>query len=168
MANTHKLIKHTTVGSGGVATITFTSIPQTYTDLKLFISLRSTRVAQNNDDVFVDFNASTADQVTKYIQSDGSGIGSFTDTRMGVLIPGSTATALIWGIGEMYIPNYTVAVNKASMMDAFMENNTTQSYGRVSGFNWNQTTAITEIKLTCADGLFVEYSSATLYGIKNT
>jgi hypothetical protein len=38
MAATYKLIETVTVGSGGAANIEFTSIPQTYTDLKLVIS----------------------------------------------------------------------------------------------------------------------------------
>jgi len=37
MANTLKKIQTVTVGSGGAASIEFTSIPQTYTDLKLVV-----------------------------------------------------------------------------------------------------------------------------------
>ena len=42
MAVTYKLIETVTVGSGGAASIEFSSIPQTYTDLKVVYSLRST------------------------------------------------------------------------------------------------------------------------------
>ena len=41
MAVTHNLISTITVGSGGAASIDFTSIPQTYTDLLVKISLRA-------------------------------------------------------------------------------------------------------------------------------
>ena len=43
MANTFKKIQTVTVGSGGAASIDFTSIPQTYTDLKIVLSARTNR-----------------------------------------------------------------------------------------------------------------------------
>ena len=38
MANTMKALQTVTVGAGGAATVTFSSIPQTYTDLILVVS----------------------------------------------------------------------------------------------------------------------------------
>ena len=43
MATTYTLISSVTVGSGGAASIEFTSIPSTYTDLVLKLSARSSR-----------------------------------------------------------------------------------------------------------------------------
>jgi len=42
MATTYTLISSVTVGSGGAATMTFSSIPQTYTDLLVRVSARNT------------------------------------------------------------------------------------------------------------------------------
>jgi hypothetical protein len=42
MANTFTLIASSTVGSGGAASIDFTSISSTYTDLVVKLSLRNT------------------------------------------------------------------------------------------------------------------------------
>ncbi|CAB4173630.1 hypothetical protein UFOVP973_1, partial [uncultured Caudovirales phage] len=42
MANTYVLLNSNTVGVGGTASVTFSSIPQTYTDLMVRISARST------------------------------------------------------------------------------------------------------------------------------
>ena len=41
MANTYTLIASSTAGSGGAAYIEFTSIPNTYTDLLVMLSLRT-------------------------------------------------------------------------------------------------------------------------------
>ncbi len=46
MASTMVALQTVTVGAGGSASISFSSIPQTYTDLKLVISPRNT--AANN------------------------------------------------------------------------------------------------------------------------
>jgi len=41
MANTYTLIASSTVGSGGAATVSFSSITATYTDLCLLASVRA-------------------------------------------------------------------------------------------------------------------------------
>ena len=46
MANTYELISSVTVGAGGTTSVSFASIPQTYTDLKLVGSARGSRASQ--------------------------------------------------------------------------------------------------------------------------
>jgi hypothetical protein len=64
MATTYEAIATVEVGSGGAATIAFTSIPGTYTDLKLVASTRdtngtSTMVYSYNFKWFYNFYIST-------------------------------------------------------------------------------------------------------------
>jgi hypothetical protein len=168
MANTFKKIQTVTVGAGGAATIDFTSIPQTYTDLKLVMSLRSTRATYADDDFYININGLTTNQTTRYLQGSGSSAGSFTGTRWGGLIPADgAATASVFGSAELYIPNYTSANNKSSSIDAVHETNATTAYQRLHANLWSQTAAITQLTIVCADGNFKQYSTATLYGVAN-
>jgi hypothetical protein len=48
-----------------------------------------------------------------------------------------------------------------------MENNATLSLMNLAAGLWSNTSAITSIKIT-AVGTFEQYSTATLYGIKNS
>jgi hypothetical protein len=169
MANTFKKIQTVTVGSGGAATIDFTSIPQTYTDLKLVMSLRSTRATYVDDDFQININGLTTNQTTRYLQGSGAGsAGSFTGTRWSGLIPADgAATASVFGSAELYIPNYTSANNKSSSIDSVHETNGTTAYQRLHANLWSQTDAITRLTIVCADGNFKQYSTATLYGVSN-
>ena len=168
MANTFIKISTVTVGTPG-STIDFTSIPQTYTDLKLVMSLRSTRATYADDDFFININGLTTNQLSDYLQGNGSSGGSFSNTRWGALIPADgAATASVFGNAELYIPNYTSANYKASSIDAVHETNATTAYQRLHANLWSASAAITQITIVCADGNFKQYSSATLYGIKSS
>jgi hypothetical protein len=168
VANTFVKIQTITAGSA-VASFDFTSIPQTYTDLKLVMSLRSTRATYSDDDFYININGLTTNQTTRYIQGSGSSTGSFTGTRWSGLIPANgAATASVFGNAELYIPNYTSANNKSSFVDAVHETNATTAYQRLHANLWSQTAAITQLTIVCADGNLVQYSTATLYGIKSS
>jgi hypothetical protein len=167
MATTFVKIQTVTVGSGGAATIDFTSIPQTYTDLKIVISPRHTEAATSND-VLVTLNSSTANFTGKRLYGSGSGVGSDTTARVIGVTVGASATASVFGNNEVYFPNYTSANFKAFSADITGENNATTSYLMFIGGLWSNTAAITSITLTANGGSFVQYSTATLYGIKNT
>ena len=56
MAETYNRIGSVTVGSGGASTITFSNIPQTYTDLVVKFSMKSTTANQNTDGLFLFFD----------------------------------------------------------------------------------------------------------------
>jgi hypothetical protein len=77
-------------------------------------------------------------------------------------------TASVFSSGEMCIPNYTGSSYKSFSTDSVQENNATLSRLVLVAGLWSDTAAVTSITLTAAAGLFVQYSSATLYGIKNS
>ena len=54
----YNLIATTTVGSSGAASIVFSGIPQTYTDLKIVTSMRS-NYSGIQDDCVLEFNGLT-------------------------------------------------------------------------------------------------------------
>ena len=170
---TYNLIQTVTVGAGGAASIAFTSIPQTYTDLQLLVSARSNRATEIRDEIHVRFNSNTSGYSVRTLRGDGSAVVSNTGsvstalTRMDM--PASGATANIFGFMNMYIPNYTTANQKAVSMDVTMENSAVTSYLYMIAGLWANTAAITSITMTFEIGpLFLQYSSASLYGISKT
>jgi hypothetical protein len=168
MANTFIKLSTVTVGPSGASSIDFTSIPQNYTDLKLALSLRgSTSAVSVNSQI--SFNSNTSNFSQKYL----AGTGSATASGAGVSrfvgdIVGASATASVFSNGEFYIPNYTSANNKSYSIDNVSENNATLAYQELIAGLWSNTSAITSISIACETGNFVQYSTATLYGIKSS
>lgn len=169
MANTMTLIASVTVGAGGAATIDFTSIPSSYTDLKILHSARTNR-ADTNDFILVQLNGSTTSLSGK--RAGGSGSATFTYSVAqgpGGEATAANATASIFGNSEIYITNYSGSTNKSWSADGVPENNATQSYMEIDAGLWSNTAAITSIKLLPEVGtLFNQYSTAYLYGISKS
>lgn len=165
MANTFELIASSTVGSGGAANITFSSIASTYTDLVLKFSLR-TDASLGQDNVKLYINGGTANQylTTKDVRGNGSAASSSTEV---MVINGNTATSNTFGNGEIYIPNYAGSTNKSMSADSVSENNATTAFTFLNALLWSQTSAITSIAIGSATGNLMQYSTAYLYGVKN-
>ena len=166
MANTFKKIQTVTVGSGGAASIDFTSIPQTYTDLKIVLSLRGSQNASNGF-TNIGFNSSTSNFSTRFIQGDGSTTASSTGVRGIAYLSNAFFTSSTFDSTTVYIPNYTGSTNKSFSADNVVENNATLGWTFMVAGLWSNTAAITSIEITPNTGTFVQYSTATLYGVAN-
>jgi hypothetical protein len=171
MANTFFKIASVTVGSGGAASMTFSSIPATYTDLLIKASVRSDKASAFND-LAVKFNASTSSYTNKLVYGDGSSAASYLNNYANkgymTTMNAASTTSDTFTSAEIYIPNYTNANNKSFNNDGVTENNATSSYAILNAGLWSNTNAITSIELLTASDNFVQYSTATLYGIKNS
>jgi hypothetical protein len=172
MANTFIKIQTVTVGAGGASNMEFTSIPQTYTDLKIVLSTRSNN-AGASDAIKLTFNNSTSGYSYRYVYGTGSAgaSGNALSQSEGIVVTGNgaTSTANIFGNIEVYIPNYTSANYKSYSNDGVYEDNTTLAYQYLLANIWANTAAITSIKLVPNSGtLFNQYTTATLYGIKSS
>ncbi len=170
MPTTYKLISKVTVGSGGAANIEFTSIPGTYTDLVIKIS---GRFSVDSASAFLRYNGTTTNGSSRFLEGSGSAVSSTTDNsyQYGPVhgIVNSTKTASVFGNAEIYIPNYTSSNNKSSSSDGVTENNGTATTMALGANLWSNTAAITSIQIVpAAGGNFVQYSTARLYGIKNS
>jgi len=171
MANTYTLISSVTVGSGGSASIEFTSIPATYTDLLVKLSGRSSRSAATMEEFVLTFNNNTSSYSERQLRGDGSSVISQTFSGASIQQlgqPGAGATANTFGNWEFYIPNYAGSNYKSISLDGVTENNATQAYTNFEAGLWSNTAAITSIKLSAGSYLAVQYSTAYLYGISNT
>jgi hypothetical protein len=84
MANTYQLIEAQTLGST-TASITFSSIPATYTDLKISISCRGDAFpSPYNTPLAYQFNATTSGYSARDVYGQGSG-GAYSAARITVV-----------------------------------------------------------------------------------
>ena len=156
-----------TVGAGGASSIDFSSIPSTYTDLKLVLSTRSSNSSAYTA-LKILYNGSSSSYTSKQLYGDGSGAfsNSYTDGWSG-FVDAATATSNTFASSEIYIPNYaSTSLQKTSSVDYVQESNGTQALSGMLGRLWANTAAITSIAITLELGNFVQYSTASLYGIK--
>ena len=161
-------ISTVTVGSGGATTIGFTNIPQTYTDLVVLCSLRTTRNTGDAASVSITFNGSTSSRSSRILYGNGSSAFSYTDTIIegGFTGQNTGTTANTFGSHQYYIPNYSGSNNKSISIDSVHENNATNAYALMNAGLWSNTAPITSITLENVGFNFVQYSTATLYGIR--
>lgn len=166
MANTHVKIATTTVGSGGASSISFTSIPQTYTDLKLHISSQTT----SNNYIKLNINSDTGTSYSyRVIRGTGSVIGSFNQVDW-------TNTAYVFGYSDsgwsghtVWIPSYFKTDRAKSIIsESVQEANVATAYPWLGAGLWNSLSAITTIVVASQTLNFAQNTVATLYGIKNS
>ena len=170
---TMTLISTVTVGSGGAAGIDFTSIPQTYTDLFLFVSGRSASGGATTADLLIRVNDVATSYSERYLLGSGSSASSGSFSGNGDLIlkgmcGGSSSTSNTFGNASIYIPNYAGSTNKSFSSDGVSENNATAGGQGIQASLWSNTSAITKIRVGVYEGSgvnFVQYTSASLYGI---
>ena len=175
MASTYKLISKATVGSGGAATITLSSIPSTYTDLLIKYSLRATRAGTTFTQLGMKLNNSSTNYTTRTIGGDGSTVTS-TNNTVGYFgyesssINSVNSTGYVFSSGEIYIPNYTANGSKRASIDFSSENNAVSGNGILSSAGWSINDAITSITFNepNSNTNFEQYSTVTIYGIKNS
>lgn len=166
MPSTMTLIAASTVGSGGASTITFSSIPQTYTDLVIVASGRLTSSA--NSDWILKFNGSSTGYTQRYMIGTGSSVVSGTQTYGQIGIMGGTATtAGAFNTNYTYIPNYTSSKYKTFTSDDAYETNGTAKYSSFWLNLWANTAAVTSIELSSFYTI-AQHTTAYLYGVSNS
>jgi hypothetical protein len=174
MANTYVALAKNVLTSTQTS-ITFSSIPSTYTDLVLVYSARdnSSGNTRGGYTIRINSNSGSIYSYTALVKDDTNAAisyrGSSQDRGYWGLINGSASTANTFGNGEFYIPNYAGATRKIFSVSEVTENNNASSTGiNATGANINDTNAISSITFfsfttDCATG-----SSFYLYGIKNS
>lgn len=172
MANTFTKIATVTVGSGGASSLDFTSIGSTYTNLCLKVSVRSNYATANWDNIRLTFNGSSSGYSSILLYGDGASASSVSSSGAAYVsllyATNANNTASTFANLEIYIPNYAGSNNKSFSIDNVTENNATTALAGLTAGLWANTAAITQVTLVPNAGTsFVQYSTATLYGIKN-
>jgi hypothetical protein len=168
MATTFDPIATTTLGSTA-SSITFSSIPATYTDIRIVIVGRGGTGTGTNWDCYTRFNTdSGANYSTTVLSGSGSAASSFRitgDTGIYGLIPGPTSTAGAIGLVAVNVFSYAGSTYKTTLSECNQDLNGSGNVNRIAGL-WRNTAAITTISLH-AQVDFATGTTATLYGIKN-
>ena len=152
--------------------ITFSDIPQNFTDLVVKISGRASGGGGTRDDLRVTINGDTGSNYAyrRIIGYDGgtvaSDAGTGTPSALAVVnITGNGATANTFSNTELYFSNYTSVLSKAFNTDATAENNSASSY--IMGIiaqRYTTSSPITSISFA-PNTDFVAGSSISLYGV---
>ena len=173
MANTYTLIASNMLSSSA-ASVTFSAIPSTYTDLVLRMSARTAAGSGIAYTVETKFNSNSSNySYTAILNTNSTTVGSWrssADTYGTWLYSSDTpdSTANTFSSAEMYIPSYASSSNKVFSTVSAPETNDAVDYLLTTTANlWQNTTAISSITLT-PPASFAAGSSFYLYGIKNS
>jgi hypothetical protein len=164
----------TATGTGSSATITFSSIPSTYTSLQVRFMAKSTFGSDNANQVRVRFNGDTAANYTFHnVYGDGSttgteGAASQTYSQLRFLAPSTSANIL--GVGIMDVQQYASTSNYKTLR-YFGGTDTNGNASIVSpailgSGLWMSTSAITSISFICSALNWTTDTTFALYGIK--
>ena len=170
MANTYTLIASITVGATAVASVEFTSIPATYTDLVVVLSGRSdTTRASDGAYAMMSFNGSTANITSTFLYNYNGTVASGTGTNILGWSNPSDYTANSFSNSSWYIPNYASSNFKSVSVDTLTENNSANILSGFTAALWSSTSAVTSIKIANeVAAKFVQHTTAYLYGISNS
>lgn len=166
---TYALIEARTLTTS-TASVTFSSIPGTYTDLVLVTSLRNVAGTSGDQSLDLEVNGDTATNYS-FTQLYGNGtlassnrVSSTTDySSAGRVADGGTAS----GTFSVNITNLLDYSNATTYKTFISRQNTAGNYVVISAGLWRSTSAITSIKLTDNSGSnFASGSTFKLYGIQ--
>lgn len=157
-----------TVGGTSPTRIDLNNIPQTYTDLYVVCSLRSTNLADLFFSINGDNSAANLYSTTR-LYGSGNSIGTDrqqTNTTRAGDIPGSGSTTNAFSTHTIYIPNYSGAFFKSMIQDAVHESNVnTGIYSFLNASLYRSGAPITTLWIAAGAGTFLANSTVTLYGI---
>ena len=157
---------YTQTASGSATGIAFANIPQTFTDLQILVSVRST--ASGTDALGLFFNSNYSGYTRTNVYGTGSGVGSNRSAYRDIgLFNGTSTTANTYASFSIYIPNYTSATFKQIIVDSVQENNATAANQTMTAYLLSSTAAITRLELdSSSQGVpFATNSTFSLYGI---
>ena len=170
----YESIATVTVGSGGSASISFTSIPSTYQHLQIRGIARASIADSADHNIVAAFNSDTTHTNYRTHVLDGNGATASSGTAQianfyagAGLTPGNSSTASTFSGSVVDILDYTNTNKNTTVrtLNGFDTNGA--GYARFGSSVWLNTAAITSIDISLRTGTsFVQHSSFALYGIK--
>ena len=165
-----------TVGAAGASSVTFSSIPSTYTHLQIRWIARDSGTTNNFRAIKLQFNSDTGSNYSQHILfSDGSSVTAYSATSddsagtdgVAGMIPDSQKTASAFAAGVWDILDYAnTSKYKTARLLVGCDLNGSGRMSLSSGL-WMNTNAITSITIADNNDNFVQYSQFALYGVKS-
>jgi len=169
--SSYESIATVTVGSGGSASISFTSIPSTYTHLQVRGIARSNRSSATQDWYELTFNSTSTGYSAHDLGGDGSSAFAAATTNATYIELSKCATstsgtnvfsAIVIDVLDYGNTNKYKTVRSLGGLD--MNGSGTIAFD--SG-NWRDTSAINTLTIDAGNGTgFLQYTQFALYGIK--
>jgi hypothetical protein len=160
------------VGAGGVSSVSFADIPQTYSHLQLRVLCQFNDSSNGLGPISLRFNSDSGNNYTRHdligegssASAVGSGTASNTSANMGRFY--FTASSSIFGVAVIDILDYTDA-NKYTTVRALGGTDANGSGEvRLNSSVWTNTAAVTSITIHAPTYNIKQYSHIALYGIK--
>lgn len=167
MAPTYEAIASHTF-SGSTATVTFSNIPATWTDLAIVANIRSSRAANTGDGFNLRLNGDTSsDYSYTWIRGESSASSQRGSNQTATLlgeIPAATATAGVWGVVTATILSYANTNVFKTILSGSAD--PAKNVFRIVGL-WRDTSAVTSIEVySSTSSSIVADGTVALYGIK--
>jgi hypothetical protein len=163
---TYEPIATTTLG-GTATNITFSSIPATYTDLKIILVGVYTDAGEQ---LSMQFNGITTSTYSRtYLSGNGATATSGRNSHASSISVHPGAGIQVTNgrsFTNIDIFSYAGSTNKTCLISESQDNNNTSGWQASIIGLWRNTAAITSVKLYPAN-TFATGTTATLYGIKN-
>ena len=165
----YESIATTTVGSGGSTSITFSSIPATYTHLQIRVLGQIENVATTSATMVMKINTSTTANKGHQLYANGSSVAAYSGNTGDVGWLPYSGNTNIFGVAVIDILDYA-NTNKAKTIRTLTGFDKNGSGGELvfASVLYTGTTAISGITLEPPGPSepFTQYSSFALYGIK--
>ena len=153
-----------TVGAGGAAYVEFASIPSTYTDILIKLSTRSDNAGVYNG---VQITLNGASVTGRRLGMENS--ATYSDTTPYPYSNAAGSTASTFANTEIYIPNYaSTTTYKSISVDSVSENNASNNGMDFVAALYSANTAVSTVRVTPGASNFVQYTTASLYGISKS
>ena len=168
MAGTYEKIAAQTLGSS-TTTVTFSSIPATYTDIVAVLSVRGANSSNSGGAFFTVNNDTSSLYSGTRLYGTGAAAASIresnqTQTRLGEIVWNSAAAG-VFSACTIYFMNYS---NTTTNKTFLTRNSSVTTDTLIDQFVelYRSTSAINRIDFNCGSSNWATGSSFTLYGIK--
>lgn len=164
ITGSYESIQTVTVGSGGAASVSFTSIPSTFKHLQIRGISKNTT---SSTDCNITINSGTAAAYRHQMLGDGSSATALATSGNAFLI--MTANSTVGNTFDASVVDFLdyASTNKNKVVRALsgrdLSGSGLLSFGSAL---WTTTTAISQISIAPFSGNLAQYSQFALYGIK--
>lgn len=160
----------TVTGNGSATTLTFSSIPQTYTHL---ILRGRVRTSPGGDTVQIQLNSQTSGYASHRLTGNGtSAAGGQTTAAPGIYVAGLANTGTSSSYDDVFIAtilNYASSTQTKTIRTfCGSDRNSTDGVVMMSNGLYNATTAVTSITIAAGSYALTSSSTIALYGIKDS
>jgi hypothetical protein len=171
-AGYYESIATVTVGSGGASSITFSSIPSTYTHLQIRGISRTTNAANQARNARIYLNGDTASNYAWHtIRGDGSSaVADGGGSSVGVIMTSvdDSTTASTYAAAVIDILDYTNTNKYTTLRSLSGVDYNGGGWSTMHSTLWTNTNAVTSIELYNSGSVnWKQYTTFALYGIKS-